>query len=54
MKTLRTGRSLLDRKRSTESREECKTEDIVRWIRSRRRAWNQHVTRITGQDSQKL
>jgi hypothetical protein len=36
-----TGHSLQNRKRSTEIREKCKVNDIVRWIR---REWNQHVT----------
>jgi hypothetical protein len=44
-----TGRSLQNRKRSTEIREKCKVNDIVRWIR---KEWNQHVTRMTVTEDQ--
>ncbi|XP_057671236.1 uncharacterized protein LOC130902968 [Diorhabda carinulata] len=49
MKTLRTimGYTLNDRQRNTDIREKCETDDIVRWVRKRRREWNQHVNRMT-------
>ncbi|XP_055714317.1 uncharacterized protein LOC129808563 [Phlebotomus papatasi] len=48
MKTLRTicGYSLRDKKRSSDIREECEVQDIVRWSRSRRRYWRDHVNRM--------
>ncbi|XP_019755408.1 uncharacterized protein LOC109534252 [Dendroctonus ponderosae] len=48
MKILRNiaGYTLRDRKRNTDTRNECEIEDIVRWGRKRRRAWNDHVTRM--------
>ena len=48
MKTLRaiTGYTLNDRQRNTNIREMCQTDDVVRWIRKRRREWNQHVNRM--------
>ncbi|XP_045465000.1 uncharacterized protein LOC123674152 [Harmonia axyridis] len=49
MKILRniSGYTLRDRKRNTDIRHECQVEDIVRWGRKRRRAWNDHVDRMT-------
>lgn len=49
MKTLRTitGYTLKDRQRSTDIRNKCQTDDVVRWIRKRRREWNQHVNRMS-------
>ncbi|XP_044753795.1 uncharacterized protein LOC123313132 [Coccinella septempunctata] len=41
------GYTLRDRKRNTDIRHECQVEDIVRWGRTRRRAWNDHVDRMT-------
>lgn len=48
MKTLRmiTGYTLRDRQRNVDIREKCQTNDVVRWIRQRRREWNQHVNRM--------
>ncbi|XP_055372045.1 uncharacterized protein LOC129606020 [Condylostylus longicornis] len=48
MKTLRQicGYTLRDKKRSTDIREECNIQDIVRWTRDRRRYWRDHVNRM--------
>jgi len=48
MKTLRsiTGLSLRDRVRSETIRETCEVQDVVRWTRSRRRYWRDHVERM--------
>jgi len=41
-----TGNTLWDQRRSNEIREECKTDDMVRWTRARRYYWNEHVSRM--------
>ncbi|XP_044744248.1 uncharacterized protein LOC123306342 [Coccinella septempunctata] len=48
MKVLRliTGNTLRDQRRSSDIREECQTEDVVRWMPARRRYWNEHVSRM--------
>lgn len=48
MKILRsiTGKTLRDRIRSEDIRTTCETQDVVRWVRQRRRNWNEHVTRM--------
>lgn len=48
MKVLRTivGKTRLDRIRNQNIREQCQTQDIVRWGRERRRQWNQHISRM--------
>ena len=48
MKTLRaiTGHSLRDHRRNDEIRQQCEVEDVVRWIRTRRRGWRDHVDRM--------
>lgn len=48
MWTLRaiTGHTLRDRVLSTAIREACDVPDIVRWMRQRRREWNDHVSRM--------
>ncbi|XP_056641765.1 uncharacterized protein LOC130448413 [Diorhabda sublineata] len=50
MKTLRsiTGKTLRDRIRSNEIRRMCDVPDIVRWARTRRRAWRDHVNRMNN------
>lgn len=50
MKTLRTiaGKTLRDRIPNTEIREMCEVQDVVRWGRQRRRGWNQHINRMSG------
>lgn len=48
MKTLRSiaGVTLHDRVRSDNIRETCKIQDVVRWVRTRRRNWNDHINRM--------
>lgn len=48
MKTLRsiTGKTLRDREKSSDIRALCDIQDVVRWARSRRRAWRDHVDRM--------
>ncbi|XP_045463181.1 uncharacterized protein LOC123672891 [Harmonia axyridis] len=48
-KTLRTitGYKLADRQRNSVIREKCQVDDVVRWIRKRRREWNHHVNRMS-------
>ncbi|XP_060525280.1 uncharacterized protein LOC132701416 [Cylas formicarius] len=48
MKTLRsiTGKMPRHRIRSNEIRRMCDVPDIVRWARTRRRAWRDHVNRM--------
>ena len=48
MKTLRaiTGISLMDRVRNDTIRDTTDVQDIVRWTRSRRRYWRDHVRRM--------
>ncbi|XP_055389323.1 uncharacterized protein LOC129618543 [Condylostylus longicornis] len=48
MKTLRqvAGRTLQDRVPSAEIRNTLDVQDVVRWVRARRRAWNEHVSRM--------
>lgn len=48
MKTLRAikGVTLRDQIRSSAIRDELQTEDVVRWVRSRRRYWRDHVGRM--------
>lgn len=48
MKTLRAikGVTLRDQLRSSDIRQELQTEDVVRWIRVRRRHWRDHVDRM--------
>lgn len=41
-----TGHTLRDRIRNDEIRQKCNVQDVVRWIRKRRREWNDHVTRM--------
>lgn len=47
-KYLRTiqGISLRDQVRSANIREECKIQDVMRWTRSRRRKWRDHIDRM--------
>lgn len=40
------GVSLRDRIRSSQIREQCKVQDVVRWVRARRRLWRDHVLRM--------
>lgn len=49
MKTQKTtkGITLRDRKRSENIRQDCKIYDVVRWVRSRRRCWRDHVERTS-------
>lgn len=48
------GLTLRDRVPSREIREKCETQNVVRWIRKRRRAWNEreeeHVGRRMEED----
>lgn len=48
MKTLRaiSGYTLWDRQTNAHIREKCGVGDVVRWVRGRRRAWNEHVNRM--------
>jgi len=48
MKTLRTimGKTMIDRIRNTDIREQYGVQDIVRWGRQRKRYWYTHVRRM--------
>lgn len=48
MKTLRTiqGKTLHDRIRNEDIRQQCEIQDIGRWVRQRRRFWNKHIKRM--------
>lgn len=50
MRVLRTivDHILRDGAHNSQIREICKTQDIIRWIRQRRRNLNQHVSRMIG------
>lgn len=41
-----TGHTLLDKVRNEDIRNECDIRDILRWSRTRRRAWKNHVNRM--------
>ncbi|GJQ82159.1 hypothetical protein Trydic_g5998 [Trypoxylus dichotomus] len=43
-----TGIALTDQRSSSEIREECQIEDVVRWACTRRRFWNEHVSRMAN------
>ena len=51
MITLRsiTGRTLWDRVRNKDIRKECNLQDIAKWIKGRREAWNEHVGRASAE-----
>ncbi|XP_044760217.1 uncharacterized protein LOC123317675 [Coccinella septempunctata] len=56
MRALRSiaGYALLDRKRNEEIREICDIQDVVRWARKRRRAWRDHVDRMSDERLAKI
>lgn len=41
------GYNLRDRVRNAQIRDICDTQDIITWVRQRRRGWNEHVSRMT-------
>lgn len=41
-----TGHPLRDHKRNEDIRQQCEVEDIVRWVRARRRERGDHVNRM--------
>lgn len=43
------GVTLRDRVRSADIREELEVQDVVRWIRARRRFWRDHVERMPAE-----
>lgn len=49
MRTVRmiAGHTLQDRVRNAELRQQTTIDDVVRWVRARRRQWNDHVSRMT-------
>ena len=49
MKTLRSivGKTLRDRVKSSDIRSQCDIQDVVRWSRTRRRAWSDDVDRMS-------
>ncbi|XP_055389680.1 uncharacterized protein LOC129618740 [Condylostylus longicornis] len=49
-----TGYSLGNRIRSEAIREECNIQDVVRWTRSRRRYWRDHVERMPSNSITKI
>lgn len=42
------GKTKLDRVRNPDIRQRCNVTDIKKFIRQRRRSWNEHVTRADG------
>ncbi|XP_055390221.1 uncharacterized protein LOC129619146 [Condylostylus longicornis] len=40
------GSTLRDRVRSSDIRKSLEIQDVVRWVRERRRAWNDHISRM--------
>lgn len=46
MRTLRTIAGHTLREYNEQIRSMCDTQDIIRWIRQRRRRWNEHVSRM--------
>ncbi|XP_057652719.1 uncharacterized protein LOC130891773 [Diorhabda carinulata] len=49
MKVLRkiTGKTLLDRERSDDIRQKCRVENINEWVLSRKREWDEHISRMS-------
>ncbi|XP_030767906.1 uncharacterized protein LOC115891558 [Sitophilus oryzae] len=41
-----TGKTLLDRERRDNIRQTCKVDSINEWVLSRRREWNEHISRM--------